>query len=607
MKRLLGMLLSVASACAAARPHAYGLALALMLAPVQSDDSAKPLVVACAGDSVTLGGHGGPDDDAPEVEGNYPAFLQNFLDTDDRFGPGRFEVLNLGRSGATGMDDTDRPYDTQEVWGDLEDSDFDLAFVTLGTNDAKLEWWDEPKFRKDYTKLIEEVVAMRPGAKVVVGLPVPYICGEGRKVDGKPKCDKRWGDDTDIINKELRGAVKDIAEDLGLDTVDFYEAMIGPGGESYDEALFHDSIHPNFDGYRELGRAAFGTVSAEFGAPSPSKRPTYAPTAKPSPTPTYAPTTPAPSYEPTTPAPTPRPSPGPSPEPTFEPSPGPTPRPSPGPSPFPTPAPSAKPAPAPTPAPSVRPSAAPTATPKKSGGGSSSSSAPVAAGAGVGAALLALGIIACYCCYRRRGGGGGGAEAKSRGLELPTPSKANYVNTPAKRDETKDDRSPPPPPATSPVPLLQDVSPRASSVHAPWEDAPRAAAPAAPRPASLAEMPRSTMSYEELRAAHHTPSPKFRKSTEDLVGLERPSFAALAAPGAEDAGDPWAPGPPVPEATGDSPFWRRLWSSDRELQPAAKKPPPAFEADAVLVAAAREPPARVAGAAIHNPASLADA
>ena len=42
--------------------------------------------------------------------------------------------------------------------------DSPLTQRTLGTNDAKLEFWDEPKFREDYTKLLEAVVAMRPGA-----------------------------------------------------------------------------------------------------------------------------------------------------------------------------------------------------------------------------------------------------------------------------------------------------------------------------------------------------------------------------------------------------------------------------------------------------------
>jgi len=63
-------------------------------------------VIAAVGDSVTAGDHGLPPF-ANDDEGNYPFFLQGLLD--DAY-PGQFEVANLGLSGATASDGTNKPY-----------------------------------------------------------------------------------------------------------------------------------------------------------------------------------------------------------------------------------------------------------------------------------------------------------------------------------------------------------------------------------------------------------------------------------------------------------------------------------------------------------------
>ena len=63
-------------------------------------------VIAAVGDSVTAGDHGLPPF-ASDDEGNYPFFLQGLLD--DAY-PGQFEVANLGLSGATASDGTNKPY-----------------------------------------------------------------------------------------------------------------------------------------------------------------------------------------------------------------------------------------------------------------------------------------------------------------------------------------------------------------------------------------------------------------------------------------------------------------------------------------------------------------
>ncbi len=134
-------------------------------------------IIAAVGDSVTAGDHGLPPF-AADDEGNYPFFLQGLL---DEYAPGQYEVANLGLSGATASDGTNKPYRNSKYWPQLQELAFDLAIVTLGTNDAKLAFWESPDFgveklEEDYGTLLNDIIAMRPNATILVGYPVPYAC-----------------------------------------------------------------------------------------------------------------------------------------------------------------------------------------------------------------------------------------------------------------------------------------------------------------------------------------------------------------------------------------------------------------------------------------------
>ena len=59
---------------------------------------------------------------------NTPFFLQGLLD--DAY-PGQFEVANLGLSGATASDGTNKPYRNGKYWPQLQALAFDVAIVTL--------------------------------------------------------------------------------------------------------------------------------------------------------------------------------------------------------------------------------------------------------------------------------------------------------------------------------------------------------------------------------------------------------------------------------------------------------------------------------------------
>ena len=99
--------------------------------------TAESVTIACAGDSVTYGMHGQDKNDLPTTGGSWPAWLEHHLEATQEYAPDHFTVLNLGRSGATAQRQTDRPYRETEEYEQLIASNYDLAIITLGTNDAK--------------------------------------------------------------------------------------------------------------------------------------------------------------------------------------------------------------------------------------------------------------------------------------------------------------------------------------------------------------------------------------------------------------------------------------------------------------------------------------
>mmetsp|Transcript_25363 Transcript_25363/g.76171 ORF Transcript_25363/g.76171 Transcript_25363/m.76171 type:complete len:437 (+) Transcript_25363:241-1551(+) len=217
-------------------------------------------VVVCIGDSITVGEHGGDIDGDPELESappTYPAHLQADLDLAD---PGHFRVVNLGRSGATAMSGTDRPFRGEAQFDELQATKFDYAFVMLGTNDAKTDFWDGEKYASDYKALLAEIQAMQPNAKLALGIPPAYLCGlkdceeAWKQVSGKKCCAKTtWGGKSEEhINYELTALIRQIADDMGLETIewnlDFAEYDGGAIKHVFPQ-LYTDPIHPNELGY----------------------------------------------------------------------------------------------------------------------------------------------------------------------------------------------------------------------------------------------------------------------------------------------------------------------------------------------------------------------
>lgn len=202
----------------------------IRLDEIQSRRGGDPIVrVACVGDSITWGAG---------VEGretnSYPAQLQKLLGT-------RFDVRNLGRSGATASRSGDLPYWTTEEFTKATEFQPDVVILKLGTNDTKPQnWKGKEAFRKDFRDLLEHFRDLKSKPKLWVCQPVP-VYGD------------QWGINAQTLDTVLEG-VEEACDDRKVPVIDLFDALTG------HPEMFPDKIHPNAKGATLMARTIYQAI-----------------------------------------------------------------------------------------------------------------------------------------------------------------------------------------------------------------------------------------------------------------------------------------------------------------------------------------------------------
>jgi len=201
---------------------------AALLTSCRADD--HRIRVACAGDSITLGG-------GEDRSDNYPNNLQRLL------GDG-YHVRNFGVNGATAGRETDQPYVQESAFVRAKDFRPNIVVLMLGTNDTKNQNWRQvDRFVAGYKDLIAEFQALESAPKIYLCVPVPaYIDGD-------------WINGMRV--RELRPMVEEIGKDLDLTVIDLYAALDGRPD------LFPDGVHPNAEGARVIAETIHGRFAAD--------------------------------------------------------------------------------------------------------------------------------------------------------------------------------------------------------------------------------------------------------------------------------------------------------------------------------------------------------
>ena len=188
---------------------------------------AGPTKIACVGDSITAGSgsKGGP-------AYTYPGQLAALLGKD-------YEVKNFGVGGATMLRNGNKPYEKEKAYQQMQAYKGDIYIILLGTNDSKaVNWAKKEDFKPSSLVLIDAILAANAKAKIYIGLPMPAYPGN-------------FGIRDTVIKGEVIPALKEVAAEKHLDTIDLYTAMTGKG------ALVPDKVHPNSEGYGVLAAAVY--------------------------------------------------------------------------------------------------------------------------------------------------------------------------------------------------------------------------------------------------------------------------------------------------------------------------------------------------------------
>jgi lysophospholipase L1-like esterase len=206
--------------------------------PVDTARYAKPIRMACVGDSNTEGyglKHPGAE--------SYPAQLQQMLNKQD------WLVRNFGVSATTLLNHGDRPYQRTPAFQQALAFNPDVVVIMLGTNDTKpVNWVHVDQFADDYRNLVAQFQALPSHPRVFICHPI-LVAAEGK-----------WGINEPNVQAELP-KIDQVARETGAGVIDLHAVLRG------HEALLPDHVHPTAEGARLLAAAVDQALTGSRSTP----------------------------------------------------------------------------------------------------------------------------------------------------------------------------------------------------------------------------------------------------------------------------------------------------------------------------------------------------
>ena len=200
--------------------------------------AAKPVKVACIGNSITYGSTlADPSTDS------YPSQLARLL------GEG-YVVGNFGRPGATLLNNGHNPYMASEEWARAKEFRPDIAIIHLGINDTDPRDWPyfNRAFKTDYLSLIDTLCQINPDVRIYIANLSPLLSSHWRFRSG-----------TRVWRDKIREEISKVAAESGCTLIDFNTPL-------HDRHnLIHDSIHPNEEGAKLLASYVYGAITGDYG------------------------------------------------------------------------------------------------------------------------------------------------------------------------------------------------------------------------------------------------------------------------------------------------------------------------------------------------------
>jgi acyl-CoA thioesterase I len=202
----------------------------LSLATIVFADDARPIRLACVGDSITAGA----GTKTPETQ-SYPAQLSQMLGE-------KWRVYNFGVSGATLLQHGDKPYQSLAAFTNALACNPQIVVIMLGTNDSKPQNWKyRDEFVGDYKSLILQFAKLSSHPRIFICRP-PFVSGSNA-----------FGIDEAGVLAEIP-MIDGIAVTTGTMEIDNHAIFEG------NPALLPDQVHPNEAGAAILARVVYEAV-----------------------------------------------------------------------------------------------------------------------------------------------------------------------------------------------------------------------------------------------------------------------------------------------------------------------------------------------------------
>jgi|SRR5665647_1569795 len=194
--------------------------------------SAKPIRVACVGDSITEGC-------------GYPYQLHLMLGSN-------YIVGNFGVSGSTVSLDSTKPYMNESKFKEVLDFEPDIIVIMLGTNDANPEITpNENGFDSDYSQLVSAFQQL-DGRQLIWIAKSPPIFANNSSYNNT------------ILTATVLPQIDNLADQMNLPTVDMYNAL------SNHSEYFADGVHPTNNGAAVIAANVYDAITLPDGSPDDS-------------------------------------------------------------------------------------------------------------------------------------------------------------------------------------------------------------------------------------------------------------------------------------------------------------------------------------------------
>lgn len=172
--------------------------------------------IACVGNSITYGARLNPRE-----KNSYPGQLQAMLGNEH-------QVMNFGVSGTTLLRNGNSPYWKTEQYNKALQSNPDIVFIKLGTNDSKAinrKFYSE--FETDYANLIDSFQLLPTKPRVILLLPVVSFEKDSNQIYDP------------VITKEIIPRIRKIAYEKKCELLDLHPMFL-------DKVwMIPDAIHPS--------------------------------------------------------------------------------------------------------------------------------------------------------------------------------------------------------------------------------------------------------------------------------------------------------------------------------------------------------------------------